>query len=48
MCIRDRMYAQAQQEGEAAADDSTSTDDNVVDAEFEEVDDTDSESDKNA
>ena len=46
--LSEQMYAQAQQEGEAAADDSTSTDDNVVDAEFEEVDDTDSESDKNA
>ena len=46
--LAEQMYAQSQ-DGEAnPADDSQSDDDNVVDAEFEEVDENNSDEDKNA
>ena len=39
--LAEMMYAQAQQEGEASGGDSGSADSDVVDAEFEDVDDKD-------
>ena len=43
--LSEQMYAQSQ-EDEAAAGDASTADDNVVDAEFEEVDENNSDEDK--